>query len=137
MSATKRPQSRVSEFLFAALIALVTLGCSKSAAVRVHGGVTYRGQPIENASIIFFPTSGRPIDASITNGNYTIELIPGDYVSVVALAIDTPPSYGRTHWNQLPSQKFVLPVEYSIRNKSPLKSSVKQGQKDDINFDLK
>ena len=93
-------------------------GCKKSSgAVPVQGHVSFQGQPLANATLTFFPVSGRPVDAAISQGDYATELVPGDYALVVSVAVDLPPGYGRMHWNQLPPQKFALPDEYTTRKK--------------------
>jgi hypothetical protein len=113
-------------------------GCGKSSGtVPVQGHVSYRGQPLENATLTFFPSSGRPVDAAISKGEYATQLVPGDYTSVVSIALEMPPGYGRTHWNQLPLQKFVLPDEYTTCKKSKLKATVIATQSEPVNFDLK
>jgi hypothetical protein len=77
------------------------------------------------------------VDAAVSEGDYTTELVPGDYTSVVSIAVDMPPGYGRTHWNDLPPQKFVLPEEYTTRKRSTLKATVKPDENKSIDFDLK
>ena len=121
------------------LSAMVSVhGCRKSSgAVPVQGHVSFQGQPLENATLTFFPASGRPVDAAISNGEYATRLVPGDYTSVVSIAVKMPPGYGRTHWNQLPPQKFLLPEEYTVRKKSKLKAAVIAKQNEPINFELK
>jgi len=114
-----------------------TPGCRKSGAIPVRGSITYQGQSIANATLTFFPTTGRPVSTSVSDGDYKTELMPGDYTAVVSVALDTPQGYGRTHWNKLPPQKFVLPEEYTTRTKSKLKASVKVDQAEPINFELK
>ncbi len=113
-------------------------GCRKSSgAVPVQGHITFQGQPLENATLTFFPVSGRPVDAAISNGEYATQLVPGDYTSVVSVAVEMEPGYGRMHWNQLPPQKFVLPEEYTTRKKSKLKATVKADHNEAVDFDLK
>jgi hypothetical protein len=129
--------------VFAVCLVVVTAmvsahGCRKSSgAVPVQGHVSFQGQPLENATLTFFPASGRPVDAAVSNGEYATQLVPGDYTSVVSIAVEMPPGYGRTHWNQLPPQKFVLPDEYTTRKKSKLKATVIATQSEPVNFDLK
>src|SRR4051812_17986561 len=121
---------------FALLVSVLSAhGCRKSSgAVPVHGRVTYQGQPLANATLTFFPASGRPVDAAISDGDYRTALLPGDYTSVVNIAVDMPQGYGRTHWNQLPPQKFTLPETYTARTKSRLKAVVKAEQNEPIDF---
>jgi hypothetical protein len=112
-------------------------GCQRSGGVAVQGHVSYKGEAIPNGTLTFFPATGRQIETSISEGDYNTRLMPGGYTSTVSVAVEMPPSYGRTHWNQLPPQKFALPVEYTSRAKSTLKSTVKADQSEPIDFELK
>src|SRR5688500_1736763 len=53
-------------------------GCAYSAdTVAVGGKVSYRGEPVTNASVTFFPPSGRPVSAALSEaGEYEIDLPP-------------------------------------------------------------
>jgi hypothetical protein len=112
-------------------------GCGDSSGtVPVSGRISLRGQPLKNASITFFPMTGRPVTVSILDGDYNTELVPGDYVLAVTTAIDMPQGYGRTHWNQVPPQPIELPAEHSSRATSKLKATVLAEQAEPISFDL-
>jgi len=123
--------------LLAALIVLCATGCRNSAnTVKVQGHVSYKGEALTNATVNFFPTSGRPVVASLTGeGNYTAELAPGDYVVVVMVGTTLPEGY--KEGDPVPPPKIVLPVQYTTRVKSTLRATVTQEQTDAINFDLK
>jgi len=63
--------------LSAVVIAAFAIGCGSSGPelAKVHGRVTYRGKPIEQGTIVFFPmgeTKGRQAGAKIVNGEYAI-----------------------------------------------------------------
>jgi hypothetical protein len=111
-------------------------GCMKSSdGVPVRGHVSYRGDPLASAGITFFPANGRPVTAAVTQGDYAIEVVPGDYTVVVNVGSELPPGYKEGDPVQPP--KVVLPDEYSERAKSTLKASVKAGQSEPIDFNLK
>jgi hypothetical protein len=112
-------------------------GCGKSTSggVSVHGKVSFRGTPLDKAALTFFPTSGRPIGASVAGGEYETELMPGEYVAVVDVAAELPPGF--REGDPVPPPKVVLPDLYTSRAKSPLKAVVTAGQDAPIDFDLK
>ncbi len=111
-------------------------GCKKSTGgVRVHGHISYGGQPLAASSVTFFPAVGRPMTATAPQGEYDAELMPGDYTAVVAVGIEYPPGF--KEGDPVPAPKVVLPDEYTTRAKSTLKATVKQGQSEPIDFDLK
>jgi hypothetical protein len=118
------------------LILVATTGCKQdSGKVQVQGKVTFRGEPLERAAITFFPDSGRAESAAVENGSYTAELAPGNYTAVVLVSPTLPAGY--KEGDKIPPPKVVLPVEYTSRMNSSLKPTVKPGQSDPINFDLK
>jgi len=118
-------------------IAICVFGCGKgSDTASVSGHVSYRGEAIAPGAVTFFPATGRPVTAALTEqGNYTAELPPGDYTAIVNLGFKPPPGF--KEGDPMPKPKFVLPDEYTTRTKSTLKASVKLGQDQPIDFDLK
>jgi hypothetical protein len=118
------------------LFVLSADGCKKASdTVPVSGKITYRGQPLTSAGITFFPTKGRTVTATAAQGEYATELAPGDYVVVVAVGVEYPPGF--KEGDPAPPPKVVLPAEYTVRAKSTLKATVKPGQAEPIDFDLK
>jgi hypothetical protein len=111
-------------------------GCNKSGGkIPVHGHVTYRGEAIERASLTFFPETGRPEGTTVENGEYTIQLMPGDYTVTVLISVALPKGY--KEGDTLPPPKIILPEEYISRARSTLKATVKAGQSEPIDFVLK
>jgi len=124
--------------LVAVLISLTVgaNGCKKSGgAVNVHGHISYRGQPLAASAVTFFPTTGRPVTAPAPKGEYSVELVPGDYVATVNVGIERPPGF--KEGDPDPKPAVVLADEYTARPKSTLKATVKPGQSEPIDFDLK
>jgi len=112
-------------------------GCGySSGTVPVDGQISYCGEALPTATLTFFPETGRPVLASVLEGDYRTELVPGEYAVVVTVAIEMPQGYGRTHWNQLPPQTVKLPDHYTSRAKTPLKAAVTADQFESINFAL-
>ena len=123
-------------FLAAVIFSLLTAaGCKKSdGKVPVHGSVSFRGQPIDRASLTFFSEQGRPEGTAVEDGAYSTALAAGDYTVVILIGRDLPPGY--KEGDPIPPPKVVLPDEYSSRLKSPLKASVNVGQSEPIDFSL-
>jgi hypothetical protein len=111
-------------------------GCKKTdGKVPVHGHVSFRGEPIERASLTFFPEVGRPEGTTVEDGEYAIELAPGEYTIAVLIGVELPQGY--QEGDTLPPPKIVLPEEYTSRMKSMLKATVKAGQSEPVDFELK
>jgi hypothetical protein len=62
-----------------ALLSL-TGGCSDQSKAQVSGTVTLDGKPVENGTIMFYPTNGKGQSAGggITNGKYNVEASVGE-----------------------------------------------------------
>jgi hypothetical protein len=123
--------------LFGLLLLLICApGCGKSSGkVSVHGHVTYRGAPLESASLTFFPAKGRPEATTVSNGEYSVDLMPGEYSAIVMIGVDLPKGY--KEGDPIPPQKIVLPEIYTSSAKSPLKATVTAGKNEPIDFELK
>jgi hypothetical protein len=118
------------------LLAISTTGCQKSSsAVPVHGSISLHGQPLASGSVTFFPKTGRPIGAAVSNGEYKTQLMPDEYTVTLDVAPEFPKGF--KEGDPLPTQKVTIPEEYTSRAKSTLKASVKAGQSEPVDFDLK
>ena len=123
-------------FLALTLLLSGASGCKKpSGTESVHGTVSYRGEPLATAVVNFYPPTGRAIPASVTNGEYGAELAPGEYLAAIDLGVQLPAGF--KEGDPIPPPKIVLPPEYTECAKSTLKASVKPGQVEPINFELK
>ena len=122
--------------LIASLLLLVTVpACKKSGKVGVHGHVSYKGKPLEHATLNFYPERGRMETAEVKDGEYSTDLTPGEYAVVVLIGANVPQGY--KEGDPLPKPAFVLPDQYTSRAKSTLKCTVAEGKKEPIDFDLK
>ena len=110
-------------------------GCGTSeGGVPVSGTVTFRGQPFSNASIAFYPASGRPVMAAISDGEYAVELPPGDYKVTVSLGVNLPA--GWKEGDPVPPRDITLPNQYSSVLHTQLTATVREDQSEPIDFAL-
>jgi hypothetical protein len=132
---------------------LLTVGCAPSnplGAVPVTGKVTYKGQPVEGATVSFIPGGdARPATAiTTTSGAYRLMTLdtpgamPGPY-TVVVRKTEMPPESAqgvsmedavKLNNRPPPPPKELLPAKYGDATKSPLKFEVKKDLKN--TFDL-
>jgi hypothetical protein len=100
-------------------------GCGGDAdeGVTVEGKVAYQGEPITNGSLTFFPASGRPITAALSeDGEYSCQLPPGEYRVTVTVGV-MPPA-GWKEGDPVPPPSIVLPDRYGSRLETPLTATV-------------
>jgi hypothetical protein len=102
--------------------------------VPVSGTVSYRGQTFSNASITFYPASGRPVSAAIAEGEYSAVLKPGEYQVTVSLGVNLPP--GWKEGDPIPPRDIVLPERYSSVLHTQLSANVSDDQSEPIDFKL-
>ena len=121
---------------------LLLSGCGNGVeTAAVSGKASYKGQPLANGSVSFYPQSGHPINATIDSaGRYTAELPVGDYrVTVNAAGIEAPAGMrdGKPG-AELPTPKLVLPAQYSTRAGTTLNLTVTPNDEPQTaDFDLK
>ena len=128
-------------------------GCSSGNAlgtVPVSGKVTYKGQPVEGATVTFQGEGDARPATAITAADGTYHLttldspgaIPGTY-TVLVEKIETPAELNKlvsmedaakNAAKPLPQPKKLLPAKYADAAKTPLKHEVKKGQSN--TFDL-
>jgi hypothetical protein len=130
---------RRSQFWLCVVLVIVATGasgCKKaSGTVPIHGHASYRGEPLKRAVLTFFPTKGRPESISISQGEYASELTPGEYTVTIIVPTELP--RGFKEGDPTPPPAVELPDEYASRAKSTLKATVKAGNDQSIDFDLK
>jgi hypothetical protein len=117
------------------------LGCSNShGTASVSGTVTYKGQPVDGATVIFHtkgegptakPAQGKTDSSgsfSVTTyfapGEQPVGALPGDY-AVTVTKIDEPQGAFDPHKD--PPPKNHLPARYSTPQQSPLTVTIKTG----------
>jgi hypothetical protein len=134
-----------------AVVVLAAAGCSNgNGFVSVSGKVTYKGQPVPRATVVFIgDETTRPATAITgSDGSYSLMTLdskgamPGKY-SVVVTKTDAPPEQGEPPSMEEaaklanrppPAVKQLLPVKYGDATRTPLQCEVKPGSA--IVFDI-
>lgn len=134
---TERNLRRYATRWCLALATVFCIGCAaRSELLEVTGAVSYNNQPLTNAAITFFPTQGRPVTAPLdADGDYAIELAPGDYQVTITVGANVPPGF--KEGDVLPPPPVVLPDRFTVRARTELNATVSEDQSEPINFDLK
>jgi hypothetical protein len=134
-------RNRASKFKSAlscvvAVLTLSVVGCGESSnTVQVSGRVTYHEEPLTNAALTFFPQTGRPVTAPLSEqGKYAVPLSPGKYTVVVSVSTVLPPGF--KEGDPMPEPGFVLPDEYTTRSKTKLTASVEPGARQSLDLKL-
>lgn len=102
--------------LAVAIALLLPLGCGqkKSDVVTVSGKVTFGGEAIESGKIRFESAdrAGRPAETVIENGEYSVEVAPGEKIVLIDGYKPGPPSE-----QGFPSSVPFLPAAYNSGSK--------------------
>ncbi len=117
-------------------ILALAIGCGRESNVTsLSGRVLHEGQPLSNAALMFYPAQGRPIVAPLSEGDYSVELPPGEYRVTVTLGAELPP--GWKEGDPVPPTNRELPRQYSSRLDTPLTATVSaKGEGQTIDFDV-
>jgi len=116
---------------------MLSAGCSKeNPTAAVSGEVTYKGQPLEQGTIVLYPEKGRPANGKIEKGKI-VEVTtfapndgapPGKYDVAIESKEKTDNMYVKA--------KSFIPARYGVAKQSGLKAEIKPG-KNDLKFELK
>jgi hypothetical protein len=128
-------KSRAGGLAWAFSALALTIGCGgESDVTMLSGRVLHEGEPLSNASLMFYPAAGRPMIAPLTEGDYSVELPPGEYRVTVNLGAELPP--GWKEGDPVPPTTRKLPRQFSSRLDTPLTAAVSaesEGQTLDFN----
>lgn len=120
------------------LILALAIGCGgESNVTSLSGRVLYEGEPLSNASLMFYPGEGRPMIAPLSDGGYgySVELAPGEYRVTVNLGAELPP--GWKEGDPVPPTTRKLPRQFSSRLDTPLTATVSaEGEGQTIDFNV-
>ena len=117
-------------------ILALAIGCGgESNVTSLSGRVLHEGEPLSNASLMFYPAEGRPMIAPLSEGEYSVELPPGEYRVTVNLGAELPP--GWKEGDPVPPTTRKLPRQFVSRLDTPLTATVSaegEGQTSDFNI---
>lgn len=132
------------QFGLAALL-LCCCGCpaSNDGIGTVEGVITLDGEPVDQASVMFFPQSGRAsIGTTDDTGHYKLlytrsadGAVIGKHKVTISTEVKENSDYG-TEEVATAARKEIIPKKYLDRRKTELTATV-TGGKNTINFDLK
>lgn len=129
---------------------LLVAGCqpklSNPNVIPVTGSVTYQGQPVAGANVVFQATDQGSFGLTDAQGSFKLQTfepgdgaLPGEYsVSISKMQI-TVPQFDEGHPQHVPPPppKYLTPRKYSEARTSGLTASVIKGQKNEFTFELK
>lgn len=124
--------------LLASLALIIVGGCAETgeSTHRVRGRVTYQGEPLTDAVISFFPTSGKPSGEPLgDDGTYALKLPAGQYQVILNAAIQLPD--GWKEGDPIPNTKPRIPTFYAQPKRSGLTATVEPGGDNIFDFALK
>jgi hypothetical protein len=124
------------------VLSLVITACDSKTQSGVEGMVNFKGSPLDQGTIQFFPEAGGAPAGSalITNGKYTIPnspgVPPGKYRIVISSGDAKAPPAGEMPGQSGPPAKERIPAEYNAESsKKPVIREVNKGP-NQINFDI-
>jgi hypothetical protein len=116
-------------------------GSGRPKCVVVSGVVTYRGKPLEGATVTFIPAKSRPASGfTDVQGRFTLQtfsagdgVVLGEHVVCVTKTVVDPTITEKTPY---PRTTSLLPSRYGTPVRSPLKATVTAEGPNDFKFDL-
>ena len=76
-----------------AAFALVSNANSQEKGTSVTGKITFNGQPLAEGKVTFRPEKGKPVEAKIKDGEFSIAKMPTGTMTVTVRAKGVPPKY--------------------------------------------
>lgn len=142
------PSTHLMLLVLAVPIVVTGCGSGRPQTVAVTGTVTYKGDPVENAAVVFFKDKGAPPATGQTDASGVFTLttfepndgaVPGEYVVTVAKVESAPEVEGDGRIPPPQSDKppkSLIPVKYSEPNASDLKETVSAPGPNEITLEL-
>jgi len=119
------------------------IGCGdgRPARIAVTGSVTYKGKPLDGASVTFVPKGARPASGQTdAQGRFTLQtfsagdgVIAGDHVVCIVKSMPDPKETRKTPYAKMVA---VTPARYATPVQSPLKATVAAKGTNDFHFEL-
>ncbi len=138
------------------LLTLMGCGSKRNQSAVVSGTITYKGQPVNGASLHLYPTSGGGVDPTIPvnqEGMFRISNIPpGEYKIVVeatqggrmpTLPKNADPAKAAEMKQKLEAMQGMgkptipFPTKYKSIRSTDLKCTINQGEQTPLNLELK
>lgn len=126
-----------------AMFSMLLAGCGdgRPAPAPVTGVVTYQGQPVEGAHVVFYTQGTRPAMGT-TNAEGRFSLLtwkPGDGAlqgEAVVCITKEEAIHRKPDDPYAVATKSLLPEKYRVPANSPLRAEVKPGEKNEFTFEL-
>ncbi len=114
-------------WLLAAMVTVALPGCQGASNQReVLGAVAFRGSPISNSVVRFFPATGRPLGAAVQpDGTFSAHLPPGEYTVTIETGLNLPETW--KEGDPIPPNQPYVPERYRSRKSSDLRVVVEAG----------
>jgi hypothetical protein len=122
----------------------LTTGCGsgRPKCVSISGVVTYHGQPLEGAVVIFIPPKSRSATGiTDTQGRFTLQTfsagdggVLGDHVVCISKTVVDATAAQKSPYSKT---KSLLPAIYGTPVKTPLRATVTAEGPNEFKFDLK
>lgn len=135
-------QRSLNVLILAAVVAWGVTGCgpARPATLPATGEVTYNGQPVSGAQVMFLSPDGRPANATTdAAGKFTLTTfeegdgaLPGTH----QVTINKHTTLPSTPENPYPQSKNELPARYGRADLSQLTAEVKSGDENHFRFEL-
>lgn len=121
--------------------ALPLIGCGGASGdlpdtAPVTGTVTYNGEPVPNAQVMFYPDEGpKPaVGTADENGVYSLTTFEKGDGAIPGTHVVTVTAYDNS--SEGVSMNSLVPEKYSTRTSSPLKVTVADQEKNEIPLEL-
>jgi hypothetical protein len=125
-------------------------GCGDTSSnpdmVPVTGSVTYRGQPVAGANVVFQADERGSFGLTDDRGRFRLQTLepgdgalPGQYTVIISKVEITVPQFDEGHPQYVPPPppKYLVPRKYAEARTSGLTANVVQGQKNEFSLELK
>lgn len=148
----RQSHPRTTSVLWALTGVVVLAGCGggpktdRPATVPAHGLVTYRGEPVPEAVVVFQPDGHKYAAAATTDAEGKFDLkafppesgaVPGAYrVTLMKISQDDV-VYEKTPRRSVPQPKSLIPAKYADPTKSGLTVEIPADGAEELRFELK
>ena len=145
----KDAKSRCVCSTIGAVVLVCLVGCGGRSLGKVSGVVTYKGKPLEGASVMFIAKDARPAQGtSDASGRYELTTsdlgdgaAAGEHTVIISKTEIVPPNQRSKDAKGRQGEGYeetreTLPVKYTRLMETPLKATVKPGEVNEFPFEL-